>query len=815
MKKLGDIILEMGFIEKSQLDTALAETTKSGAMLGDVLLQLGFISKEKMQIAMAVQSGANILNISDVIIDYALIARIPESFVTTHKIFPFAQDGQKIKIATSNPFDVIVRDNLERMTGSQIEFYIAPGEWITNAIEKHYKTASTIDKDIAEITGSGSAEKQLDENTNIKLADLLIEKGRTLNASDIHLVSDANMVKISYSIDNEMCQEYTFPKYFQQRLITRLKIMGNINIEKPDLPLEGRIKFSGKGGGINIHISSSPAQAGDKAIAKKRIGDILLEMGFIGNDQLEMALMETKRTKAMLGSVLVRLDWISEEQMQMALAVQSGAKIVDISSIKIDFDLIASIPEKFVTTHNIFPFAKDGQTIKIATSNPFDVIVNDNLARMTSCRVESYIAPKEWIRNSIELYYKIAAVIDEEIDSIIRASISGAGFDENQNVKLADLIIEKGRVLNASDIHVVADTNLVRVYYRVDGVLHQKYLFPKQFQQSLVTRFKIMGDMDISNPNIPLDGRFKVSGKGEDINIRISTFPTHLGETVVMRLLIYSGVVGNLERLGFEKEDKERFSRGIYRPYGLILVTGPTGSGKTTTLYSALMTINSPHINVMTVEDPIEYVIPTIRQTAVNPKAGLTFASALRSAMRQDPDVILVGEIRDQETAELAIRASITGHLVLSTLHTNDAASAINRLTDLGVNTSMLASSLSMIAAQRLLRKLCPHCAIATVTKEEDKEIFIKNGLEPPAEMLKAVGCDICNNSGYSGRIAVYEIITINREILELIFSGANQSALEDAAVKSGTSLLLKQALRKIHYRITSLEEVLRVEAYA
>ncbi|MFH2045900.1 MAG: ATPase, T2SS/T4P/T4SS family [Pseudomonadota bacterium] len=815
MKKLGDILLEMGLIEKSQLESALAETTRTGAMLGDVLLKMGFVSEEKMQLALSVLSGTNILDISNVVIDYTLIEKIPESFAITHSIFPFAQDGQIIKIATSNPFDVIVRDNLERITGNKVEFYIAPNDWVTNAIKKHYKTASKVDEEIAGITAIGSANKQLDENSTIKLADLLIEKGRMLNASDIHVIPETNIFKVSYRSDNEISQEYTFPKYFQQGLITRFKIMGNISIDKSDIPLEGCIKFSGKGSSINVCISASPAQTADKAMAKKRIGDILLEMGFVGNDQLDMALMEAKRTGVMLGSVLVRLDWISEEQMQMALAVQSGAKIVDISSVKIDFDLIASIPEKFVTTHNIFPFAKDGQIIKIATSNPFDVIVNDNLGRITNCRVESYIAPKEWIRNSIELYYKVAAIIDEEIDNIIRSSITDAGFDENQTIRLADLIIEKGRVLNASDIHVVADTNLVRIYYRVDGVLHQKYLFPKQFQQSLVTRFKIMGDMDISNPNIPLDGRFKFSGKGEDINIRISTFPTHLGETVVMRLLIYSGIVGNLERLGFEKEERERFTKGIHRPYGLILVTGPTGSGKTTTLYSALMTINSPHINVMTVEDPIEYVIPTLRQTAVNPKAGLTFASAIRSAMRQDPDVILVGEIRDQETAELAIRASITGHLVLSTLHTNDAASAINRLVDLGVNPNMLASSLSMIAAQRLLRKLCQQCAAATITKKEDKEIFIKNGLEPPAEMLKAVGCDACNNSGYSGRIAVYEIIMINREIIELIFSGATQSAIEDAAVKSGTSLLFKQALRKIHYRITSLEEVLRVVAYA
>ncbi|MBU1181925.1 MAG: GspE/PulE family protein [Proteobacteria bacterium] len=547
---------------------------------------------------------------------------------------------------------------------------------------------------------------------------------------------------------------------------------------------------------------------------KKRIGDIIVDMGVIGNDQLKMALYESKKTGAMLGDILLRLDWISEEQMQMAIAVQSGAKIMDTSDVSIDFDLISRIPEDFVAANNIFPLAQEGRTLKIATSNPFDVLVRDNLSRMTGCRVESYIAPKDWIRNSIELYYKTAAIIDEEIEKITLSGVVDQ-FDYNQNIQLADLIIEKGRVLNASDIHIVGDTNLVRVYYRIDGVLHQKYLFPKRFQQGLVTRFKIMGDIDISNPNIPHDGRIKYSGKGGDINIRVSTFPTHLDETVVMRLLIYSGVVGNPERLGFEKEDLTKFIKSIRRPYGLMLATGPTGSGKTTTLYSALMTINSPNVSVITVEDPIEYVIPTIRQTAVNPKAGLTFGNALRSAMRQDPDIILVGEIRDQETAELAIRASITGHLVLSTLHTNDAASAINRLIDLGVNASMLASSITMVAAQRLLRKLCPRCAVAAVTKPEEKEIFINNGLEPPEEMLKAAGCDACNKSGYSGRSAVYEIIIVNREIQEMIFSGVPQSAIEDAAVKNGTSLLLKQALKKVNYRMTSLEEVLRVVAYA
>ena len=549
---------------------------------------------------------------------------------------------------------------------------------------------------------------------------------------------------------------------------------------------------------------------------KKRIGDILTEMGFIDNVQLEMALSETKKTGAMLGDILLRLDWVTEEQLQMAIGVQSGAQILDAESIKVDYELITKIPQKFVSSHGIFPFEKEGSVLKAATANPFDVVAKDELSRMTGCQVETFIASKEWVSKAIELYYKTALTIDNDIESIIHTAGLGEGeFEESNVVMLFNLLIDKGYVLGASDIHIVPDTNLVRVYYRIDGVLNQQYLLPKSFQQSIVTRCKIMADMDISNPNIPHDGRINYLGDAAQFDMRVSTFPTQLGETVVMRLLIYSKVVGELERLGFEKEDLVRFLENIRRPYGLILSTGPTGSGKTTTLYSALMTINSSHVNSMTIEDPIEYVIPTIRQTAVNPKAGLTFENAFRAAMRQDPDIILVGEIRDQETAELAMRASITGHLVLSTLHTNDAASAINRLLDLGVNANIVASSLTMIVAQRLLRKICPHCSTMVPTGSEDKKAFVRNGLEPPVELPKANGCDNCRQSGYRGRTGIYEVLEVDRAIEELIFNGALHSTIEDAAIKSGTSLLLKQALKKAVNGETSLEEVFRVAAYA
>jgi type IV pilus assembly protein PilB len=548
---------------------------------------------------------------------------------------------------------------------------------------------------------------------------------------------------------------------------------------------------------------------------KKRIGDILIQMGFIDQGQLEMALIESKKTSAMLGDVLLRLDWITEEQLQTAIAIQSGAEILDTSTVAIDHALIAKIPVEFVSEHNVFPFAQEERTIKVATANPFDVLTRDEVARMTGCRVKTYVAPKEWIANAVELHYKRARTIDEDIEKLTVGDLGEDTSSDDHFVKLCDLLIEKGNVLGASDIHIEPHTNLVRIYYRKDGVLQQKHIFPKSYHQKLTTRFKIMGEMDISNVNVPHDGRFKFKASAQEINLRVSTFPTHLGETVVLRLLKYTDVVGDISRLGFEEEDLEKFIKNLKRPYGLILSTGPTGSGKTTTLYSALLKINNPNINVMTIEDPIEHVIPTVRQTAINPKAGLTFGNALRSAMRQDPDVILVGEIRDQETAELALRASITGHLVLSTLHTNDTASAINRMLDLGINTSILASTLVMVVGQRLVRKICPNCATAEPPGKDETGLFVRNDLEPPADIPKAAGCQSCDNTGYNGRSGVIEVLEVDRTIQELISVSAIHSKIEEAASKSGTCLMFKQALKKVARKITSIEEIQRVIAYA
>ena len=546
---------------------------------------------------------------------------------------------------------------------------------------------------------------------------------------------------------------------------------------------------------------------------KKHLGDILVETEYITREQLDMALMEGKKTGQMMGDVLLRLGWLTEEQLQIALAVQSGAKLLNVNQTVIDPAVTARVPMTFAAKHAVFPICiKDG-VIRVATPNPFNVLARDELGRMTGLKVETFVAPKDWVANAIDIYYKTTQNIDREIEEI--TMLSGAQtVSDARVVRLADLIVDKGYILGASDIHIVPDTRLTRIYFRIDGVLQQHYLFAKTLHATLVTRFKVKGDMDISNPNIPHDGRFKFSGIST-FNVRVSTFPTHLGETVVMRLLVYGNLMGDLSTLGFEENEFQMFMKNLRRPYGLILTTGPTGSGKTTTLYSALLTINDPKINVMTIEDPIEFVIPTIRQSAVNTKAGFDFVKAMRATVRQDPDVILVGEIRDSDTAELALRASITGHLVLSTLHTNDAASAINRLLDLGVNASMLSAALSLVVAQRLMRRVCRDCGERHPVTPEELELFESFQVKPPETVAVAKGCDKCRKSGYVGRVGIYEVLQITRTIEELIYQGALHSVIEEAAKKEGTRLLITQALSKAASGVTTIDEVNRVVSHA
>lgn len=547
---------------------------------------------------------------------------------------------------------------------------------------------------------------------------------------------------------------------------------------------------------------------------KRRILDILVELGFIGPEQIQKVLAASGKSENSLNELLLKRGHVTREQLQIALAVQEGAKLLDPSTVTIDQRVLSEIPHDFLKTHTIFPFAKEGNIIKAATNNPMDAVARDALAEMTGNQVATYIASQDWILKNIQLYVEAARAIDSDIEKFSRSKRSTAArMSKERLLTLANRLIEKGFILGAGDIHVVPDSSLTKIYYRIDGILQQHYLFPPELHAGLVSAYKDLAGMAVAGSTMPQDGRISYQGIVGEIDIRISTLPTHLGETIVMRLLRSSTLIGNLKELGFEPHDLEVFTKHIQRPYGLIVAAGPAESGKTTTMYSALMMVNKSNLNIITVEDPIENTIPDVRQTSVNPEKGLTYASALKSAMHQDPNIIFVGELKDKDTTDLALQASMSGHLVLSTLRTNDAASAITRLLDLGTNKNILAASLSMVVAQRLMRKICTQCFKLAAPQEDEREIFIQNRLEPPKQIPKPIGCEDCHHTGYSGRTAIYEIIAVDRHMRELIFSEALHSVIEEHAVRHGTDLFPKQALKKVINHTTSLEEVYRIIA--
>ena len=546
---------------------------------------------------------------------------------------------------------------------------------------------------------------------------------------------------------------------------------------------------------------------------RKRLGEILVELGFIGEDQLRTALQEAQSTGELLGDVLVRLGWLTHDELNVALAAQSGAPVLDTEHLNVDMSVFSKVPVDIAKEHLLLPFAEDGPLLKVAMANPYDVLARDKLQELTGCTVESYIASPEWLRRAIDFYYGTAARLDDEVKALIREITvrKKEGPEETQNIRLLELLITKGIVSGASDIHFDPDGKVLRISYRIDGAMHQEYLLPHLLHAGLLTRIKVLSDIPIADPNVPHDGRMVFQSGIQEVPVRVSTLPTQYGEAAVLRLLQKAEAVGDMEALGLTKHNREIFERIIHRPHGLILVTGPTGSGKTTTLYTVLLRINTPTNNIITIEDPIEYRIPTVRQTAVNPKTGFTFASALRSALRQDPDIIMVGEIRDQETGELALRAAITGHLVLSTLHTNDAPSAIYRLLDLGVSPSILTSALIAVVAQRLVRRLCSDCKKPTEVDEATRRLLKAYGYPEDTVLFGANGCDKCRGTGYKGRIAIFEIMEMNSEIEELILSGSSRSRILEAAARAGMRRLLEDGIGKAAAGLTSISEVLRV----
>lgn len=565
-------------------------------------------------------------------------------------------------------------------------------------------------------------------------------------------------------------------------------------------------------------------------IVRKQImfGDKLLREGLISQGQLEIALEEQKKIKEKLGETLVRLGYISNENILPVLASHIGVGSIRVNLEELDYKLIDLLPEDFLRKNQVIPIKKENNKLLVAMANPTNVFVIDEMQLRTKQVIKPMLAMKNEIEDAIESIEKsksnetaqnVEEILAElegshssELDEDTEDLETGLSSESAPIIRIVNAIISKAVRMEASDIHIEPYQKIVRVRARVDGVLSEIKEIPKSVLNAIVSRVKIMSDLDIAEKRLPQDGRFRIKSGGRDIDFRVSTLPTVYGEKIVMRILDKGNIKLNLEDLGYEKDELAKIEKHINLPYGMILVTGPTGSGKSTTLYSCLNRINTIDKNISTAEDPVEYELHGINQVHCKQEIGLDFASALRSFLRQDPDIIMLGEIRDKETAEISIKAALTGHLVLSTLHTNDAPASVHRMLNMGVEAFMIAASLVMVIAQRLARTICPYCK---TEKEYDIKTFQALDLDydiyKEKKFYAGKGCPKCNGTGYKGRTGIYEIMTVDEELRDLIAKEVNSADLTKKAIANGMSTLRIQALKKAEAGIITLEEVLRV----
>ncbi len=545
---------------------------------------------------------------------------------------------------------------------------------------------------------------------------------------------------------------------------------------------------------------------------RKRLGDLLVESGLLTEEQLQSALQE-KSEGQKLGDALLQRGYITEQQLIEVLEFQLGIPHVSLYRYPFDTKLFSLIPKDAAKRNLIIPLKKEGNKLFVAMADPMDFYTIEDLRLATGFQIDTAIATKDDILRSINKYYDTDDSFEElkdgapEREKIEQETITD---QDSPVVRLVNQLLSNAVTQKSSDIHIDPQETKVIIRYRVDGILRTERSLPKHMQSMLTARIKIMANLDITEHRIPQDGRIKTNVDFRPIDLRVSTLPTVYGEKIVLRLLDLSSALNDLGKLGFNKLNLNRFQSMIERPTGIVLITGPTGSGKSSTLYAALNKLNSEEVNIITIEDPVEYQLEGINQIQTNANVGLTFAKGLRAILRQDPNIIMVGEIRDRETAEVAIRASLTGHLVLSTIHTNDSLSTVTRLIDMGVEPFLVASSLSGIVAQRLVRKVCRDCAQEEAPSVREIEIFKRRGMTID-RIVRGRGCASCNMTGYKGRLAIHEVLTIEDDMRKVIMNNEPLSKLREHAIRSKTIFLLDDGLYKVKQGYTTTEEILRV----
>ena len=780
---IDEILLEMGVIKITDLKRAWDIQRESKRNIEDILVELGLASPKDIMIANATKMGIEFVDLStEGVKDTTIQNLITKNIAHRYKVLPIEKDNNVLTVAMKDPTDIFSIDDIRLATGLEIKPVLADSKELEKLIVEFYGEEIRVKDPKPEL---GNGEELLGNRTQ----DLIKEKESML---------------LDNSTYNSIKQEVELPD------------LGLNNISNIPLDNFGNKTYSENG------------------LFKDKIGNLLVKAGVITQEQLERALAIQAKNGGLIGKILVKEGYLNSKSLYEFLEKQMGVQYVDLDTIEFDEEAIKLVTYNIARMHKVIPISKSDSTLKVAMSDPMNIFSIDDLRLTTGLEIIPCLAEDELIDKYLDVYYnkssknevvseKKLAELDEEIKKVnekIAVEIKEAQEEEEavdisnlENapiVKMVNIIFQKAIASRASDIHIDPQEDNVLIRFRIDGQLVEIMRHDIKIMPSLSARIKIISGLNIAEKRVPQDGRISLSVEGKNYDLRVSVLPTMFGEKIVMRIADKDGFNVKKEDLGFFEDDLVKFNNIISHPHGIILVTGPTGSGKSTTLYTALKELCKPNVNILTVEDPVEMTIKGINQVQVNTKAGMTFAAALRAFLRQDPDIIMVGEIRDGETAEIATRSAITGHLVFSTLHTNDAASSITRMIDMGIEPFLISSSVVGVLAQRLVRRLCPKCKEVAEIDDFAREVLELSDDEE-VTIYKAKGCPECNNIGYKGRIAVYEIMEINREIRQLIAKNATSDTIKDLAIQNGMKTLRMNCARLVKNGTTTIDEMLKI----
>ena len=873
-KRLGAVLLERGYVTDEALQQSIARHTEVGGRLGDILVDMGFISEQRIARAVEESLGIPLVNLPRVDVMADALAKVRADLAQDARAMPFAIDGDTLRVALADPLDALAIEEIEDASGCLVEPYQALRKELQWALATYYPELNLepppdLEVDISQRLGNLAlsngliSEAQLDaaieeqQRTGGLLGRILVQQGALDDESLARLLAEQMRIPFVTNLDDEKVTDrlaahllrldavqFSAVPYRMEEDVLVVAVSDPRRIPDIEAIIQREVTFVAAPESvvlkrIDLMYANDQGRLGETLLQSRRLkleqlrraleeqaklgsvkplGEILVDLGYVTQVDVDEALNKQRAGGGRLEDTLVQSGKISPDMLARSLAMQLGFDFVE-EGVKVDPYAVSLVPEATARRYSAMPVRLENNTLVVAMKDPRHVFALDDIQLITGREIQPAVATEETLARLLNRFYREGTDMDELAKAVVEEVGGGSSanevedtsaIDDNALVKVVNNIIREAILNDISDIHVEPRPEKVVVRVRKDGNLREYMTMPKQAAPALSSRIKIMGGLNIAERRLPQDGRVRFKDRNTEVDLRLSTLPTVYGEKAVMRILKKSADIPEIEDLGFAEYNYQRFTDVIQKPYGMFLITGPTGSGKSYTTFSILKRLATPDVNVTTVEDPVEYEIPGINQTQVNVKAGLDFARALRSFLRQDPDIIMVGEIRDQETAKISMEAALTGHLLIATLHTNDSAGAVTRLTEMGIEPFNVSASLVGVLAQRLVRKVCKDCRVAS-TPEPDvlRRLGLKDDEIKGKTLYRGVGCEKCGGSGYNGRFAIHELLVVDDEVEKAIVKEASTFELREVALERGMVSLRQDGILKALQGITTLEEVL------